>query len=62
MAGRFSVEKLQANADALAVSYVIWQGEIWSAERGTRKYRSGRYDVESAVEGHYDHLHVSFDR
>jgi hypothetical protein len=54
---------LQTNNDELAVSYVIWQGEIWSAERGTRDYTGGGvYDPSDVVGGHWDHLHVSFDR
>lgn len=54
---------LRANADALDVSYVIWQGRIWSRERGDRKYTGGGvYDPKDPVGGHWDHLHVSFAR
>ncbi|WP_369055105.1 transglycosylase SLT domain-containing protein [Kineococcus terrestris] len=55
---------LQANAAALHVKYVIWQGRIWSAGRddeGWRAYTGGGvYDADSATGGHYDHVHVSF--
>ncbi|NAZ85845.1 lytic transglycosylase domain-containing protein [Kineococcus indalonis] len=55
---------LQANAAALHVKYVIWQGRIWSTGRddeGWRAYTGGGvYDAEDATGGHYDHVHVSF--
>lgn len=51
------------NHEPLAVSYVIWQGRIWSPERGDRKYSGGgRYDPNDPVGGHYDHIHVSWAR
>lgn len=54
---------LVANAQPLHVSYVIWQGQIWSTARsdeGWRKYTGGGvYDPTSPVGGHYDHVHVS---
>jgi len=54
---------LVANARALRVSYVIWQGRIWStarADEGWRAYTGGGvYDPTSPVGGHYDHVHVS---
>ncbi|MBF5083096.1 hypothetical protein [Quadrisphaera sp. INWT6] len=54
---------LVSNAKALHVSYVIWQGQIWSTARageGWRTYTGGGvYDPTSPVGGHYDHVHVS---
>jgi hypothetical protein len=54
---------LRANAAALHVSYVIWQGRIWSRSRdrdGWRPYGGGGvYDPTSPTGGHYDHVHVS---
>lgn len=57
----------RANADALQVSYLIWQGRIWSAGRGDtdsgwgQPYGGGGvYDPDEATGGHFDHLHVSF--
>lgn len=61
-------EWFRQNADALQVSYVIWQGRIWSAgstdQNGWgRPYTGGGvYDPDDAVGGHYDHLHISFER
>lgn len=57
---------LRANATALRVSYVIWQGRIWLAGRGDvggwgSKYTGGGiYNAQDATGGHYDHVHVSF--
>lgn len=54
---------LREHADELGVAYVIWQGRIWSPERGDRAYKGGGvYDPTDATGGHYDHLHVSFRR
>jgi len=54
---------LQANADELRVSYLIWQGRIWSRSRageGWRAYTGGGvYNAEDPTGGHYDHIHVS---
>lgn len=58
----------RSNAEALQVSYVIWQGRIWTpgvADRGGwgLPYTGGGvYDPTDPVGGHYDHLHVSFAR
>ena len=56
-------EWLRVNADPLAVSYVIWQGQIWSSRRadeGWRPYTGGGvYDPSDPTGGHYDHIHVS---
>ena len=56
----------RTNADALQVSYIIWQGRIWTPGRpdtdgwGQNYTGGGVYDPTDAVGGHYDHLHVSF--
>jgi hypothetical protein len=54
---------LQANAVALRVKYLIWQGRIWHAARshdGWLVYGGGGvYDPSDATGGHYDHIHVS---
>jgi hypothetical protein len=61
-------EWFRQNADALQVSYIIWQGRIWSAGStdqngwGRRYTGGGVYDPDDAVGGHYDHLHISFAR
>ena len=54
---------LRTYAGPLHVSYVIWQGRIWSAARtseGWRPYSGGGiYDPTDPTGGHYDHLHAS---
>lgn len=61
-------EWFRQNADALHVSYIIWQGRIWTAGSADQKgwgrpYAGGGvYDPGNAVGGHYDHLHISFAR
>jgi transglycosylase-like protein with SLT domain len=54
---------LRANAIALHVNYVIWQGRIWSRAhdaQGWRPYTGGGvYDSSGPTNGHYDHVHVS---
>ena len=80
MAGRFAAgdelaagwqlaEWFRTHAETLEVSYVIWQGRIWTAGSGDtasgwgRPYTGGGvYDPEEATGGHFDHLHVSFTR
>ncbi|WP_141566624.1 hypothetical protein [Pseudonocardia sp. N23] len=63
-----AAEWFRTNAEALQVSYVIWQGRIWTrgvADRNGwgRPYTGGGvYDASDPVGGHYDHLHVSFVR
>ncbi|WP_232664981.1 hypothetical protein [Pseudonocardia sp. TRM90224] len=66
-AGWQIAEWFRANADALRVSYVIWQGRIWTAgghdtpSGWGRPYGGGGiYDPHEATGGHFDHLHVSF--
>jgi Transglycosylase SLT domain len=54
---------LRANAGALKVWYVIYQGRIWNIHR--QQDEGGqwghRYTANSGVTGgHYDHVHVSF--
>jgi hypothetical protein len=53
----------RANATALHVSYIIWQGHIWSVSRSDQGWRpysgGGVYDPTSPTGGHYDHIHVS---
>lgn len=54
---------LRANAVALHVAYVIWQGRIWSRTHdvaGWRPYTGGgHYSTTGPTNGHYDHVHVS---
>lgn len=56
-------EWLRTNAAPLRISYLIWQGRIWStsrAEQGWRAYTGGGvYDPSDPTGGHYDHIHVS---
>ncbi len=54
---------LRTYAGALDVSYVIWQGRIWSRTHDTEGWRpydgGGVYDPTDVTGGHYDHVHVS---
>jgi hypothetical protein len=54
---------IRANAEALGISYVIWDGHIWSLARSHESWRpyngGGIYDPESITAGHEDHVHVS---
>ncbi len=56
---------LRANAIALHVKYIIWQGRIWSPSSSDvggwgRAYTGGGvYDATDATGGHYDHIHIS---
>ncbi|UAL29799.1 M23 family metallopeptidase [Nocardioides rotundus] len=56
---------LVANAETWAVSYVIWQGRIWTAARaddGWRPYTGGGiYDPSDPTGGHFDHIHLSVE-
>ncbi|MBA2309770.1 MAG: heavy metal transporter [Pseudonocardiales bacterium] len=58
----------RSNAEALQLSYIIWQGRIWfpgspDHDGWGRAYSGGGiYDPRDATGGHYDHLHVSFLR
>jgi hypothetical protein len=53
----------RANASALRITYVIWQGRIWTvshARAGWRAYTGGGvYDPSDPTGGHYDHVHIS---
>jgi hypothetical protein len=53
----------RSNAAPLHITYVIWQGRIWSTDRdaaGWRAYTGGGvYDPSDPTGGHYDHVHVS---
>jgi hypothetical protein len=61
-------EWFRRNAEALQVSYIIWQGRIWTpgtedrAGWGRPYTGGGVYNPRDAVGGHYDHIHVSFRR
>jgi len=54
---------LQASAAQTGVSYLIWYGQIWTAERADQRWRpyngGGIYDPGSITGGHYDHIHIS---
>ncbi|GAA5160956.1 hypothetical protein GCM10023321_44470 [Pseudonocardia eucalypti] len=56
----------RANAAALRVKYLIWQGRFWDPGApdeggwGERYDGGGVYDVRNPTGGHYDHVHVSF--
>ncbi|HTK62693.1 MAG TPA: transglycosylase SLT domain-containing protein [Pseudonocardia sp.] len=57
----------RANAAALHVKYLIWQGRYWQAGGrdvgggwGQRYDGGGVYNTRSATGGHYDHVHVSY--
>ncbi|WP_127125303.1 hypothetical protein [Georgenia sp. SYP-B2076] len=56
-------EWFRLHADDLRVSYVIWQGKIWVADRADEGWApydgGGVYDAQDATGGHYDHIHVS---
>jgi Transglycosylase SLT domain len=51
------------NAIGLHITYVIWQGRIWSASRADEGWRpytgGGLYDPNDPTGGHYDHIHIS---
>ena len=54
---------LKANAEALRVEYLIWQGRIWSVARSYEGWRAydggGMFDPKSVTGGHFDHLHFT---
>lgn len=57
----------RANAAALRVKYLIWQGRYWQVGSrdvgdgwGERYDGGGVYNARSATGGHYDHVHVSY--
>jgi hypothetical protein len=52
---------LQSNAQRLGITYMIWQGRIWSVARaaeGWRPYRHPSGSVSPTLQ-HLDHVHVS---
>ena len=52
-------EWLIAHADALGISYVIWDGRIWTGS-GWRPYTGGGvYNPRHPTGGHFDHIHIS---
>lgn len=54
---------LIAHADALGITYVIWDGRIWTARSGWRPYTGGGiYDPHHPTGGHHDHIHISVRR
>ena len=54
---------LVANADALHVMYVIWQGQIWSTARADEGWRTyvPKDPPGNLQSNHYDHVHVSVE-
>lgn len=54
--GNASVQYLVNNAKRLGIKYIIWQGKIWYASTGKWKPYSSN---GSAIDGHFDHFHVS---
>ena len=56
---------MKDNAETLGITYLIWQGKIWSLSRdseGWRDYNGGSmHDPADVTGGHYDHLHVTVD-
>lgn len=52
---------LVANARTLAISYVIWRDQIWSAARADEGWRPYRHPsgAASVTERHLDHVHIS---
>lgn len=58
--GWLVAEWYRANAAALRISYVIWQGQVWIPRSGWTRYGGGGvYDPTDPTGGHYDHVHVS---
>jgi hypothetical protein len=51
-------EFLQANADALGVSELIWEQRIWTVQRSSEGWRAME-DRGSTTANHYDHVHVT---
>lgn len=54
---------LKENHDTWGISYVIWQGKIWSASKADQGWRpysgGGAYDPTDPTGGHFDHVHAS---
>jgi murein DD-endopeptidase len=62
-AGDALAAALQASAAQTGVHYLIWYGQIWSADRAGKGWRpydgGGVYDPGDVTGGHYDHVHIS---
>ncbi|WP_313480986.1 M23 family metallopeptidase [Microbacterium sp.] len=54
---------LETNAETLGISYLIWQGQIWStarADEGWQPYGDGgMHDPGNVTGGHFDRIHIS---
>ncbi len=53
---------LVANAERLAIAYVIWDGRIWAGGVWTAYTGGGAYNPSHPTGGHFDHIHVSVQR
>lgn len=55
----------QAHADALNITYIIWDDRIWSVSRDAEGWRQYRYPGDPNTTNptllHRDHVHVSFE-
>jgi hypothetical protein len=49
---------VRSNANALGVSEVIWEQQIWTVERSSEGWRPME-DRGSATANHMDHVHVT---
>lgn len=54
---------LEAHAGTLGISYLIWQGKIWSPDRADEGWcpygGGGMHDPGDVTGGHFDHIHIS---
>lgn len=53
---------LVANADPLGVTYIIWDGRIWTGSSWRAYTGGGIYNPNHPTGGHHDHIHVSVRR
>ena len=53
---------LVAHAEALGISYAIWDGRIWTGSDWRVHTGGGVYNPNHPTGGHYDHIHVSVRR
>ncbi|MEE8600258.1 M23 family metallopeptidase [Euzebya tangerina] len=64
-AGWAMTQWLQTHDEALGVTYLIWQGQIWSRARAVEGWRpyngGGMHDPRDPTGGHFDHLHITVD-
>ena len=59
-AGWAMTEWLIAHAQPLGITYLIWDGHIWTTRSGWRPYTGGGiYNPRHPTGGHYDHIHIS---